>query len=43
VKSAFDKQGLEASASSPEQLRELMERDYARWSQLIKKNRITAE
>lgn len=43
IKEAFEKQGLEASSSSPEELKTRMARDYARWNQLIKKNRITAE
>jgi tripartite-type tricarboxylate transporter receptor subunit TctC len=43
VKEAFEKQGLDASFSSPEELKTRMARDYTRWNQLIKKNHITAE
>ena len=43
VKATFDKVGLEAASSSPEELRALMEKDYKRWAQVIKKNNITAE
>jgi len=43
IKSGFDKQGMEAASSSPEELNALMRRDYARWAAVIKKNNITAE
>jgi tripartite-type tricarboxylate transporter receptor subunit TctC len=43
IKSGFDKQGMEAASSSPEELNALMRRDYARWAAIIKKNNITAE
>jgi tripartite-type tricarboxylate transporter receptor subunit TctC len=43
VKESFDKVGLEAASSSPDELRALMQKDLARWAQVIKKNNITAE
>jgi tripartite-type tricarboxylate transporter receptor subunit TctC len=43
IKSGFDKQGMEAASSSPEELNALMRRDFARWAAIIKKNNITAE
>ncbi len=43
IKSSFDKQGMDAASSSPEELSALMRRDYARWAAVIKKNNITAE
>jgi tripartite-type tricarboxylate transporter receptor subunit TctC len=43
IKSNFDRQGMDAAASSPEELGELMKKDYARWGEVIRKNNITAE
>ncbi|MBI5910141.1 MAG: tripartite tricarboxylate transporter substrate binding protein [Betaproteobacteria bacterium] len=43
LKAGFDKQGMEAASSTPEQLNALMQRDYARWAAVIRKNNITAE
>ena len=43
IKANFDKQGMDAASSSPEELNALMRRDYARWAAVIKKNNITAE
>jgi tripartite-type tricarboxylate transporter receptor subunit TctC len=43
IKSNFEKQGMDAASSSPEELNALMRRDYARWAAIIKKNNITAE
>jgi tripartite-type tricarboxylate transporter receptor subunit TctC len=43
VKGAFDKQGLDATSSTPDALLALMKRDHARWAAIIKKNNITAE
>jgi tripartite-type tricarboxylate transporter receptor subunit TctC len=43
IKAGFDKQGMDAAWSSPEELNALMRRDYARWAAIIKKNNITAE
>ena len=43
VKAGFDKQGMEAASSTPEELNSLMQRDNARWAAVIKKNNITAE
>lgn len=42
VKAVFDKQGMAAATSSPDELRSLMDRDFARWHALIRKNNITA-
>jgi tripartite-type tricarboxylate transporter receptor subunit TctC len=43
IKSNFEKQGMDAASSSPEELNALMRRDYARWAAVIKKNNITAD
>jgi tripartite-type tricarboxylate transporter receptor subunit TctC len=43
IKANFDKQGMDAASSSPEELNALMRRDYARWAAIIKKNNITAD
>jgi tripartite-type tricarboxylate transporter receptor subunit TctC len=43
IKSNFEKQGMDAASSSPEELNALMRRDYARWATVIKKNNITAD
>jgi len=43
IKANFDKQGMDAAWSSPEELNALMRRDYARWREVIRKNSITAE
>ena len=43
VKATFDKVGLDAASMPPEELRALMERDYPRWAEVIRKNRISAE
>ena len=43
IKASFDKQGMDAAASTPEELGALMKRDYARWAEIIKKNNIRAE
>jgi tripartite-type tricarboxylate transporter receptor subunit TctC len=43
IKAGFDKQGMDAASSSPEELNALMRRDYARWAAVIKKNNITAD
>jgi tripartite-type tricarboxylate transporter receptor subunit TctC len=43
IKANFDKQGMDAASSSPEELNALMRRDYARWGEVIRKNNITAE
>jgi tripartite-type tricarboxylate transporter receptor subunit TctC len=43
IKANFDKQGMDAASSSPEELNALMRRDNARWSEVIRKNNITAE
>ncbi len=40
---AFQQVGLDAASSTPTQLRELGERDFKRWAQLIKKNNITSD
>ena len=43
IKSNFEKQGMDAASSSPEELNAMMRRDYARWATVIKKNNITAD
>ena len=43
VRSAFETQGMDPAASSPEDFRRLVEQDAERWAQLIKAQRITAE
>jgi tripartite-type tricarboxylate transporter receptor subunit TctC len=43
VKNALSKAGLEAGASSPGELQELVQQDYSRWGTLIRKNNITAD
>jgi tripartite-type tricarboxylate transporter receptor subunit TctC len=43
IKASFDKQGMDAAASTPEELGALMKRDHARWAEIIKKNNIRAE
>ncbi len=43
IKANFDKQGMDAASSSPEELNALMRRDSARWAAVIKKNNITAD
>jgi len=43
IKAGFDKQGMDAASSSPEELNALMRRDNARWAAIIRKNNITAE
>jgi len=43
IKSNFEKQGMDAASSSPEELNALMRRDYARWAAVIKRNNISAE
>ncbi len=43
VKATFDKVGLDVAISTPEELRALMQRDYPRWAEVIRKNRIAAE
>jgi tripartite-type tricarboxylate transporter receptor subunit TctC len=43
VKAAVEKVGVDVATSSPNDLHELMKRDYARWGAIVKKNHITAE
>jgi tripartite-type tricarboxylate transporter receptor subunit TctC len=43
VKSVLSKAGLDASASTPAQLNEVVQKDYVRWGAVIKRNGITAE
>ena len=43
VRSAFETQGLEPASSTPQELKERMQRDYARWGEIIRKNNIRAE
>jgi tripartite-type tricarboxylate transporter receptor subunit TctC len=42
MKSVFQKAGLDVASSTPEELRDLMRRDYARWGDIVRKNNITA-
>jgi len=43
IKANFDRQGMDAASSSPDELNALMQRDYERWGEVIRKNNITAE
>ena len=43
IRANFEKQGLDAASSSPEELSALMRRDHARWAAVIRKNNITAD
>lgn len=43
VKNVLSKAGLEAGASSSAELHELVQKDYARWGAVIRKNNITAD
>jgi tripartite-type tricarboxylate transporter receptor subunit TctC len=43
AKSVFQKVGLDVASSTPEELFALMQRDYARWGEIIRKNNITAQ
>jgi tripartite-type tricarboxylate transporter receptor subunit TctC len=43
VKETLAKVGLDAVSSTPEELHALMQRDYARWGAIIRKNNISAQ
>jgi tripartite-type tricarboxylate transporter receptor subunit TctC len=43
VKDVLEKQGMDATSSTPQEMQSLMRRDYARWGEVIKKNNITAD
>jgi tripartite-type tricarboxylate transporter receptor subunit TctC len=43
VRAAFETQGMDPAASSPEEFRRLVERDAERWARLIKAQNITAQ
>jgi tripartite-type tricarboxylate transporter receptor subunit TctC len=43
AKSVLQKVGLDVTSSTPEQLFALMQRDYNRWGEIIRKNNITAQ
>ena len=43
VKASLNGQGMDATSSTPEELQALMQRDFARWAAVIKKNNISAE
>jgi tripartite-type tricarboxylate transporter receptor subunit TctC len=43
VRSAFERQGMDPSTSTPEEFRRLVEQDARRWAQLIKAQNIKAE
>ena len=43
VKSAFEKQGLDAASNSSAEMAALMKKDYTRWALIIKKNNISAD
>jgi tripartite-type tricarboxylate transporter receptor subunit TctC len=43
VKSALDKQGLDAASSTPAELKTLMAKDHQRWGEIIRKRNIRAE
>jgi len=43
VKAAVEKNGVDVQTSTPEELLALMQRDYTRWGEIIRKNHITAQ
>ena len=43
LKSVLSKAGLEADASSPAELHQMVRKDYVRWGMVIRKNNITAD
>lgn len=43
VRTAFETQGMDPASSSPEEFRQLVERDAERWARLIKAQGITAD
>jgi tripartite-type tricarboxylate transporter receptor subunit TctC len=43
VKATLNGAGMDPSSSTPQELQSLMQRDFARWAAVIKKNNITAE
>jgi tripartite-type tricarboxylate transporter receptor subunit TctC len=43
VQATLVKAGLDAASSSPEELYALMQRDYTRWGDIVRKNNITAQ
>ncbi len=43
VRAAFETQGMDPASSSPEEFRQLVERDSERWARLIKAQNITAQ
>lgn len=43
VRTAFETQGMDPASSTPEEFQRLVEKDAARWAQLIKTQNITAE
>jgi tripartite-type tricarboxylate transporter receptor subunit TctC len=43
VNATLVKAGLDAASSTPEELYALMQRDYARWGEIVRKNNITAQ
>jgi tripartite-type tricarboxylate transporter receptor subunit TctC len=43
IRTVLERQGLQASSSSPEQLRTLMRQDYKIWGEVIEKNKIVGQ
>ena len=43
VKAAVERNGVDVQTSTPDELLALMQRDYARWGAIIRKNHITAQ
>ena len=43
VKGALNKSGLDVSSSTPQELKTIVDRDFASWAAIIKKNNITVE
>jgi tripartite-type tricarboxylate transporter receptor subunit TctC len=43
TKAVFEKVGLDVTSSTPEELFARMQRDYARWGEIIRKNNIAAQ
>jgi len=43
IKATLAKVGLDATSSTPDELYALMKRDYARWGEIVRKNRISVQ
>ena len=43
VKEVLGKAGLDAASSTPEELASIVRKDYPRWGEVIKRNKISAD